>query len=339
MGAVTRPLATLATGTAAVAAAGFSWGVHEARSRFTLRRHEMAIPALGSPLRILHLSDLHLLPADRNRVRFIRSLVEHSPDLVVLTGDTMASPAGLATVAEALDELLGVPGVFVFGSNDYHAPRFRMPLAYLLAPSSRRGPALERLPAGELANLFEERGWLNLNNRRGRLTVRGVELTFVGVDDPHIGFDRFPADDGVTGDLHVGVAHAPYTRILDEFLLDGCHLGFFGHTHGGQVCVPGYGPLVTNCDLPRWRGSGLQGWPGLRPDGEAIEPRRLLAPIPEELHFPTGAPSMWVNISAGLGQSPFAPFRFACPPEASLLRLSPSQTGGRFPRSTAVPLC
>lgn len=318
-------LAALAGG---AATAGFSWGVFEAANIFRLRQHHVPVAGLAEQLRLLHISDLHLLPRDRSRVRFIRALAGHSPDLVILTGDTMASPEALSTVLEALDELLNVPGVFVFGSNDYHAPRFRMPLAYLFSSSSGgRTREPDRLPAGELAQALEARGWLNLNNSRARLTVQGVELTFVGVDDPHIGRDRFPPAEGSDGSVHIGVAHAPYTRILDAFQVDGCQLSFFGHTHGGQVCLPGYGALVTNCDLPRWRCSGLQGWPGLRPDGLDITPRRRFAPVPAQLGGPPDPPGMWVHISAGLGQSPFAPFRFACPPEASLLHLSPSPDG------------
>ena len=99
--------------------------------------------------------------------------------------------------------------------------------------------------------------------------------------------------------LTVGVAHAPYQRILDSFLTHGAELILAGHTHGGQVCVPGFGALVTNCDIPRKQVSGLSTWRhGLR--------------------------SAYLNVSAGLGTSIYAPVRFACPPEASLLTLVPS---------------
>ncbi len=233
----------------------------------------------------------------------------------------MGAADALPTVLGALDPMLNLPGVFVFGSNDYFAPSFRNPFVYFASPTSGRpSQPPTPLPADRLEQALVERGWLNLNNARGRLTVAGHPLTFVGVDDPHRDFDVFPADDGLRGVLHIGVTHAPYARILDEFLMDGCQLVFAGHTHGGQVCVPFYGALVTNCDMPRWRASGLQGWPGLRPDGRAVEPRRPLTPVPRELQASTG-PSMWVNISAGVGTSPYAPLRFACPPEVSLLVL------------------
>lgn len=302
------------------------WGIHEAARQFRVRRHVVPVLAPGADdLRILHVSDLHLLPGQQARIGFTRALADLEPDLVISTGDNMASRAGLVAALEALEPLLAVPGAFVFGSNDYFGPRPRNPFTYFFSPTSAGGRdhEPEHLPSDDLAAAFTEHGWLDLNNARGRLSVNDVDITLVGVDDPHREFDDFPADDGVRGRLHLGVSHAPYARILDEFLLDGCHLAFAGHTHGGQVCVPGYGALVTNCDMPRWRASGLQAWPGLRPDGVAVAPQRPFAPIPPEDRI-AGVPSMWVNISAGLGTSPYAPVRFACPPEASLLTLTGS---------------
>ena len=69
-----------------------------------------------------------------------------------------------------------------------------------------------------------------------------------------------------------------------------------GHTHGGQVCVPGYGALVTNCDIDTRRVKGVS------------------------QHTADGHTAA-MHVSAGLGMSPFAPYRFACRPEASLLTL------------------
>ena len=94
------------------------------------------------------------------------------------------------------------------------------------------------------------------------------------------------------------MAHAPYQRILNEFVAQGAQVMFAGHTHGGQVCVPGFGALVTNCDIPRDQVKGLSTW----------------------RH---GAHTAALNVSAGLGTSIYAPVRFACPPEASLVTLSP----------------
>ncbi|HZK04616.1 MAG TPA: metallophosphoesterase [Actinomycetaceae bacterium] len=318
----------------------FAWALIEAAWIHRIRSHEIRLTAKGNVeadgesasegkeapkhLTVLHLSDLHLLPSQIARQRFVRALARRvRPDLVVFTGDAMASPLAVPAVLGALGELLDIPGVFVFGSNDYFGPRPRNPLQYMWRSSTPRSSEYVRLPAADLAAALRERGWLDLRNTRGTLTAAGLELSFVGVDDPHIERDHYPADDGVRGDLHIGVAHAPYSRVLDAFHDEGCAVGFFGHTHGGQVRVPLYGALVTNCDLPTWRASGLQGWPGLRPDGRSVEPRPFLAPVPDSLPD-DGGPPMWVNISAGLGTSPYAPIRFACPPEVSVLRFAHS---------------
>jgi predicted MPP superfamily phosphohydrolase len=101
----------------------------------------------------------------------------------------------------------------------------------------------------------------------------------------------------ITPELTIGVAHAPYQRILNEFASLGAEVIFAGHTHGGQVCVPGYGALVTNCDIPRDQVKGLSTWQH-------------------------GGHSAALNVSAGVGTSIYAPVRFACPPEATLITLT-----------------
>jgi hypothetical protein len=63
-----------------------------------------------------------------------------------------------------------------------------------------------------------------------------------------------PSDDA---DFSMGVVHAPYLRTLDAFTADGYPLILGGHTHGGQLCIPFYGALVTNCDLDTDRVKGL----------------------------------------------------------------------------------
>lgn len=314
-----------ALGVAALGAlGGLGWALTEARC-YTLRRCDVPVLAPGArPLTVLHVSDLHLLPAQRDKVAWVRALDRLAPDLVVSTGDAMAHADALPTVLEAYGPLLERAGVFVLGSNDYFAPRPKNPARYLL-PDARTGHRvpLPSLPTHELAAAFVTAGWADLTNRRVRMAAAGTTLSFVGVDDPHLDRDRFPtpgddgpvptsgpddagaAPGGAEPALHIGVSHAPYLRVLREMRADGCALVLAGHTHGGQLCVPGYGALVTNCDLDRSRASGLHGWPGARPDS------------------PGGEDSTWLHVSAGLGTSPYTPVRFACRPEATLLTLVP----------------
>ncbi len=296
-------------------AAGALWALAETRA-YTVR--EVRVPVLdpGSPpLRVLHVSDLHLTPTQRDKVAFVRDLATLQPDLVVDTGDNMAHREALGPLLEALEPLLDVPGAFVMGSNDYFAPLAKSWTRYLRrdprdadghAPDARPVGPEDLLPAPELARAMTDAGWKDLTNRRDAVVVGEHHLDLVGVDDPHLDRDVFPPRAPIPhGARRVGVAHAPYRRVLDAMKADGAALVLAGHTHGGQLCVPGYGALVTNCDLDRGRAKGLHGWPGPRPDEAG------------------GDGSTWLHVSAGLGTSPFAPVRFACRPEATLLELVP----------------
>lgn len=281
-------------------------------------RH-VQVPVLppGSPaLRLLHISDLHLTPTQRDKVAFVRDLATLQPDVVVDTGDNMAHREALPSLIEALEPLLTVPGAFVMGSNDYFAPKAKNWSRYLRrdprdadreTPSDLENDPSNLLPAGDLARVMTDAGWKDLTNRRDAVVVGQHHLDLVGVDDPHLDRDVLPAPSPVPrGALRIGVAHAPYLRVLRGMADDGAALVLAGHTHGGQLCVPGVGALVTNCDLDRGRAKGLHGWPGARPDS------------------PGGEDSTWLHVSAGLGTSPFAPVRFACRPEATLLELVPT---------------
>lgn len=340
-------------------AGALSYGLVHAHG-YKLRRRSMLVPGEDvEPLRILHLSDAHTLARHAKRLSFIRDLADTKPDLVVLTGDMISEDAALEPVLDALDELLDIPGVFVFGSNDYVAPVFKNPLRYLLGPSSQQ-PGVKSdydavpLPWREMRAAFEERGWLNLNNRRGQLNVAGWTLDFVGVDDPHMHYDHFPAAAPATSVARpyarIGVTHAPYTQILDRMIADGCSMIFAGHTHGGQVCLPGNRALVTNCDLDPKLASGLFHWP-FDPDPssadgaidpEAAQPSSASSsahpstptskPIREESVLIKGDGAViakdepgaaWVQVSAGIGAAPYAPVRTFCPPEAIIIDIVP----------------
>ena len=217
-----------------------------------------------------------------------------------MTGDNLGSADAVPALLDALEPLLRVPGVFVYGSNDYFAPRPKNPFTYFGGPTSEDSRS-GRLPTEAMTAGLLAGGWTDLGNARATLEARGTAFSFVGVDDPHIGRDRMPPAEGGRASVHIGVAHAPYVRVLGAFREDGAHLILAGHTHGGQVRIPGIGALVTNCDLDCTRARGLSGWPGARPDALG------------------GEDSVWLHVSAGVGTSPFTPIRFACRPEATLL--------------------
>ncbi|MFC8846471.1 MULTISPECIES: metallophosphoesterase [unclassified Micromonospora] len=293
-----RTLFRLGAGTIAAGAATLAYASLVERNLFTLRRFDVPVlPADTEPLRVLHLSDLHMMPEQRRKQDWVASLAALDPDLVVVTGDNMAHPGAVPGVLRALQPLLDFPGAFVFGSNDYTGPVLKNPFSYFLP--EREYSAGAELPYDELRDVFAGAGWADLNNARTTLKAGGRPIELVGVDDPHIARDDYPAVAGpvsASAELSIALSHSPEPAVLDQMAADGFDLLLAGHTHGGQVCVPGFGALVTNCGLPRSMAKGLHRWPGS---------------------------DAWLHVSAGLGTHPTAPVRFACRPEASILTLIP----------------
>ena len=288
-----------------IGAAGLVYAAGYEVRAFRLRRFDVPLlPPGTAPLRILQVSDLHMTPGQRRKQRWVQELAALEPDLVVNTGDNLAHHEAVPAVLDALGPLLDRPGAFVPGSNDYYGPVPKNPARYLWERRGSVPPGAYPLPWEDLQKGLAGAGWADLTNARAELVIDGRRIELVGVDDPHIGRDRY---DQVAGrpnpaaELTLGIAHAPYRRVLDRMINDECALVIAGHTHGGQLCVPFYGALVTNCDLPRRHAKGLT-WYQDR-DGATA--------------------GGWLHVSAGLGTSPYAPVRFACPPEATLLTLVP----------------
>ncbi len=301
----------LAVGTVALGAATLGYAVGIERRRWTLRTAELPVLAAGAkPFTILHISDLHMLPGHVSKQRWVAALDELEPDLVVNTGDNLSHHQAVPSVLRALGPLLDRPGVFIFGSNDYYAPKPKNPARYLMPKGKKKRIHGEHLPWRDLRAAFVEHGWNDLTHVRRTIEVADQYVFTAGVDDAHLHRDRYadiagPVDTAAA--VRIGVTHSPEPRVLDEFAGDGYDLVLAGHTHGGQLRVPGYGALVTNCELDRTRARGASRW---------------------------GA-QMWLHVSAGLGTSPYAPARFACPPEASLLTLVPRGTTSENHRKAA----
>jgi len=307
-----RTAGSALAGLAVLGAGALAWSSLVERNRFTLRRELVPVLAPGArSLTVLHLSDLHMAPWQRAKQDWVRGLAVYEPDLIVNTGDNLGHERGNEGLEYALEPFRGTPGVFVHGSNDYHGPVAKNPFTYFTGPSEKRHEP-ENLDTARLNSFFEGLGWLGLDNAARAMTIKGNRLEFIGTGDAHIGWDRLEKltgaieemrenvgwtdEEGGPDPVTVGVTHAPYRRVLDSLVTSGAELLLAGHTHGGQVCVPGFGALVTNCDIPRDQVKGLSLW---------RHARRVA----------------YLDVSAGLGTSIYAPVRFACPPEASLLTL------------------
>jgi predicted MPP superfamily phosphohydrolase len=310
--------AVKALGAAALGA--LAWSTLVEPRLFAVRRHTLPVlPAGATPLRVLQLSDLHLAPWQHRKIAWVRRLVELRPDLVVLTGDLMGHRFARGPLLHALSPFAeaGVATVFVHGSNDYYGPIPKNPLKYLLEPSrkSTRKPDLDN---AALTRGLTGLGFADLDNSARRFELRGTELELFGLGDPHIRYDRpermreaiaalpaaaapagrpGPGSEGpAAAPTRIGVVHAPYQSALGELLDAGAELILAGHTHGAQLRLPGVGALTANCDLPPRLARGLDVW--------------------YDAHR-----AAFLNVSAGLGASIYAPIRFACRPEASLLTL------------------
>lgn len=270
---------------------------------FKLREFSVPILPKGAPdIRVLHFSDLHLTPRRSREISDIKSWGSLKPDLVISTGDFLAHHHAVNTALYALEELLDIPGLYVFGSNDYFGPRLKNPLSYLAADNGERKLGAP-LPTDELDVRLQGRGWKNLNKSKISISVKGVSIEARGTDDAHLDRDDYSLVAGrksKASDISIGVTHAPYKRVLDAMAEDGLDMIFAGHTHGGQVRVPWFGgsrSLTTNCDLPNWRSRGLTKF--------GSEP--------------------YLHVSAGMGHNPFTPFRLFSPPEVSILTLTQIQ--------------
>ena len=291
--------------TFAVGATSLAYGKFEAQ-RPVLRKLRVPVaPRSGfKTLNVLHVSDLHMFRGQDFIGRFLTDVARNNQvDFVVSTGDNLGALDGLDLLLDAYKPLLGIPGAFVLGSNDYYSPLTKSSLDYLrpnrhLDATDRNRRNIPDLPWLALVDSFTDAGWVDLTNQASAVDVNGQEVALLGVDDPHIKRDRIPvptAEWFSVDALKLTLTHAPYRRILDQFEAAGADVIFSGHTHGGQVRIPFVGPVVTNCDIPRSQSRGLSKY------GKS------------ELH-----------VSAGLGTSPFARFRIACRPEATLMTIVPS---------------
>lgn len=304
----------------ALGAGALGYALIEARMP-VLRRLEVPVLAAGEePVTLLHLADLHLTDRTEARVAWVRSLAQLRPDVVVNTGDNLSFANGLEPLGRALEPFLHLPGAFVMGDHDYRSTVRSSPTRYLRRdPRDADDPQrqVEALPWHEVRDLQCSGGWADLTNARGELSVHGRRVQLVGVDDPHADRDLYPLIEapapggtwlqGREGrPLRLGLLHAPYRRVLSAMSADDVDLALAGHTHGGQLCLPGVGALVTNCDLDRERVT------------------RRLSQYPGRIGEPQAADHMYLHVSAGLGTSPYAPVRFACRPEATLLTLVPA---------------
>lgn len=264
--------------------------------RFRLTSARVPVRPGTPPLSILHVSDTHLRAKDERRAAWVQSLPHRLggvPDLVLATGDFIEDNSGVSRVVSVLNALEARLGRFyVLGSHDYYVSRFRPPTSYFARHHTPiKAP---RADTHSLETGLQEKGWIPLTNTAHVIDTPAGQVRVAGVDDPYLNrhsTDHIKRDpDDVAA---IALVHAP--DVVSEWILAGFDLVLGGHTHGGQVRMPGVGALVTNCDLPTELASGLH-------------------------RIGHG----WLHVTSGIGAGRFTPIRFACRPEATLLQLVPS---------------
>lgn len=285
-------LAWIAVGLLGAAATAVLYGVAVERRWYRLVRYRLDILPSEGPDRIdiLHLSDLHLLRGDKPKRRFVASLPK--ADLTVITGDVLGEPEAAESAALALRPVRGrVASLFVLGSNDLYAPRAKNYLNYFTPHRTRRPRFGTKGRGADLVRLLESDGWVHLKNRKYQRQANGLRMEVAGLDDPHIHRgDLRIAPRTMPEAFGLAVVHSPDPA--PELVALGYDLVVAGHTHGGQVRLPFVGALVTNCSIPTRFARGL-------------------------VRLGPG----FLHVSPGLGTSKYAPFRFLCRPEATLLEL------------------
>jgi len=270
------------------------WGIFIERALYVVRKESLRVLPLGStPITVLQVGDIHMAPWQKSKQKFIQSLAKYPIDLVVNTGDNLGHPKAIASLLQSLGPLMSKKGVFVNGSNDYFGPVMKNPFGYIFHASE--APNSAPLDTVHMTDAFEQAGWVNLNNQSSELVVAGNKIRFIGLDDYHIGYSD-SSKLSASSDFTIALTHAPYLEAVESLTKLGAELIFAGHTHGGQVRIPFIGALTTNSNLPNKYARGLSGW--------SFE----------------GKSSM-LSVVAGLGNSIFAPVRFACFPEVRLITL------------------
>ena len=274
---------------AVCAAACIAYGIAIERRWYRLRTYDLAILPPDGPdrLDVLHLSDLHVVRGDAAKRRFLAGLPQ--ADVTIVTGDLLAEPEAVETAVEAIRANRGrLASWFVLGSNDYFVPKPLNYFTYFRRHRKRRGAKGGR--ARDLIAQLRADGWVDLTNSRRETAIDGWGVELLGLDDAHIHWHDLRVAPRRTDRFSIAVMHSPDSA--PETAALGYDLLFAGHTHGGQVCLPVVGALVTNCSMPRRLVGGL-----------------------------IRMGSATLHTSRGLGTSKYAPFRFCCRPEATILRL------------------
>lgn len=267
----------------------FVWACFETgRRSINLHQVKLKNKTLSQPLRILHLSDTHFARPDKSLSRFFDRLAQASYDFIVITGDIFDCEEGIPHAVENLKKLKAKHGIYaVFGNHDYYD--YRIIDIATMGFRGRNHPSAQQ-PVQEFSKALKEAGVQLLINERAEIKAGNQVISVYGLDDPTTGHADIEKAMHQYDATHVNLL---LTHTIDAFFYigeDEIDLAFTGHSHGGQICLPWIGALITHTQF-----------------GPAyVEGIKILK----------GAVC---SISRGIGTSRFLALRLLAPPEAILL--------------------
>lgn len=258
-------------GLAGGGSACMAWAYFVEPYRLEVTRAKIVSPKLrraARPLRLVHISDLHCDLKVRNEDRLPGMIADHRPDLIAFTGDCVNTPAALGSFKRCLKRIAQIAPTFAckgnwethFGIDDY----------------------------------FGGTGAIELNGSWRRIELAGVPLRLGGL----AWADRCRIDEVLAAPPsdEFGIFLFHYPDMIYRAAAAGVDLYCAGHTHGGQVALPGYGALITLSRYGKRFESGL---------------------------FRVRETHMYVNRGIGMEGGPSPRIRFASRPEITLIELSP----------------
>jgi hypothetical protein len=245
--------------------------------RIEVTRHRIAAP-VATPVRIAHVADLHIARSGARERQLLERLASERPDAIVLSGDFTDPHGDAQACGEVLRQMRAPLGVWTtLGNWDYWHPVDDWPVFL-----SAHGIRLLRNESAALT---------------GDVWLAGLDSAVAGSPDPEAAVSRIPE-----GSFVIGLLHCP---VLFDEVAHHFPIALAGHTHGGQIRIPGLPPL----HMPAGCRPYADGW------------------------YQRGGSRMYVN--RGIG-APGIPVRLACPPEIAMFTLEPG--GERGWRSERRPI-
>ena len=245
--------------------------------------------ASAKKLRILHLSDLHLCEPESHKLDFLQQVTSEEYDLIFFTGDIFENYSGVQYANRLIARPPRLGTYAVLGNHDYYDYTwFHKSIGKLWR--RHRHPAKFR-DVTPMVEALEMADIQVLRNAKASFLPQG--LSIIGIDYPGISPGRLKDIARSVPPEHLILALFHMPRRLDDIKEAGIHMAFGGHTHGGQIRVPGFGALVTDSELKRSEASGL-----VRREGTLF------------------------HISRGLGADPRTNVRLFCPPAATVIELT-----------------